>query len=91
MIQVYMIVDFRRDMKIKNKIPEMDMYSEAKRLPRKYWKRNAKSQGRHRSEGSNRDSYRQEINSNSTPPPQHAISAVNSIPRIGPGSVTTLT
>ena len=90
MIQVYMIVDFRRDMKIKNKIPEMDMYSEAKRLPHKYWKCNAKSQGRHRSEGSNRDNYRQEINSNSTPP-QHAISAVNSIPRIGPGSVTTLT
>lgn len=85
-----MIVDFRRDMKIKNKIPEMDMYSEAKRLPRKYWKRNAKSQGRHRSEGSNRYNYRQEINSNS-PPSQHAISAVNSIARIGPGSVTTLT
>ena len=63
MIQVYMIVDFRRDKKIKNKIPEMDMCSEAKHLPRKYWKRNAKSQGRHRSEGS----YRQEINSNNPP------------------------
>ena len=57
MIQVYVIVNFRGDMKIKNKIPEMDMYSEAKCLLPKYWKCNAKSQSRHRSEGSNRNNY----------------------------------